>query len=191
MQRSRTALFSGDWLSKAPLEGGPAVALSLVAVAIPTLIRLTIFTEMNDFQCITFCPFVLATAVLAGSRFAIAVGVGSAAICDTLMGPRYMFHWDEPDLVGMSIFVAYSFLVIGFVHLVRRQCERSRGRKAIAEPSRGLVFSLEAGEAWASWHGTGAPVRLGAEEEVASMMEDFLAQLELGKKLESRCAQRA
>lgn len=189
MQRSDIARFSGEWLRKAPLEGGPALAFSLIAAAIPTLIRLTVFTGMNDFQCITFCPFVLATAIAAGWRFAIAVAIASAAVCNTLMGPPYIFHWEEPELVGMIIFLAYCSLVIVLVHLVRKQSERADERAA--DPSDGIVFSLEAGQAWASWRGTDAPVRLGTEKEVAVMMEDFLAQLELGKRLESRCARGA
>lgn len=190
MQRRHIAQFSDEWLSKAPLEGGRAFVFSLLAVAIPTLIRLTIFTGTNDFQCITFCPFVLATAIIAGSRLATAVAIGSAAICNALMGVHYAFHWDEPNLVGMAIFLAYSFLVIGLVHLVRKQCERSDEQETAADPSGGVVFSLEAGVAWASWRGSDAPVRLGAKEEVSLMMEDFLAQLELGKRLENRCARR-
>lgn len=188
MPRSDIAQFSGDWLRKAPLEGGPALAFSLIAVAIPTLIRLTVFTGMSDFQCITFCPFVLATAIAAGWRFAIAVAIASAAICNTLMGAPYTFRWDEPELVGMALFLAYCSLVIVLVHLVRKQSERHGG--STANPSGGVVFSLEAGEAWASWRGTDAPVRLGSKEEVAFMMQDFLAQLELGKRLENRCARR-
>lgn len=190
MQRSHIAQFSDEWLSKAPLEGGRAFAFSLLAVAIPTLIRLTIFTRTNDFQCITFCPFVLATAIIAGSRLASGVAIGSAAICNALMGVHYAFHWDEPNLVGMAIFLAYCFLVISLVHLVRKQSERSGGQETAAEPWGGVVFSLEAGVAWASWQGSDAPVQLGAKEEVALMMKDFLAQLELGKRLENRCTRR-
>ena len=47
----------------------------------------------------------------------------------------------------------------------------------------GIIFSLEKGEVWASWHGSGPPMRLGSQERVEAMMEDFLAQGELGKRL--------
>ena len=47
----------------------------------------------------------------------------------------------------------------------------------------GIVFSLEKGQAWASWYGQESHVQLGPQGEVAEMMEDFLAQLEVGKRL--------
>ena len=47
-----------------------------------------------------------------------------------------------------------------------------------------VVFSLEGGQAWASWYGSHSWVRLGPENEVAEMMRDFLAQRELAKRLE-------
>ena len=47
----------------------------------------------------------------------------------------------------------------------------------------GIVFSLEKGEVWASWYGHGAPVHLGSQRKVSEMMEDFLAQVEVGKRL--------
>lgn len=191
MQRSRIVRSSTDWLSTPPLRGGLAVAFALGAVAIPTAVRLAIFTGMNDYQCITFCPFVLAAAILVGSRLAAAVAIASAVICNSLMGLHYMLNLDEPDLVGMSIFLAYSFLVVACVHMMRKRSTQAFVAEPAAEPSTGIVFSLEAGEAWASWQGRDAPVRLGAEDEVAIMMEDFLAQLELGKKLENRSARRA
>jgi hypothetical protein len=57
---------------------------------------------------------------------------------------------------------------------------------ALQKPHRdsgGLVFSLEKGEVWASWYGQDVPVRLGSQRKVAEMMEDFLAQEQLGKRL--------
>lgn len=192
MQRSHLGRFSADWFSAPPLEGGLAVACSLAAVAIPALMRLAMFPGVNDYQCITFCPFVLATAIVAGSRLATIVAIANAAICNALMGAHYVLHLNGPSLVGSFIFLSYSFIVIGCVHLVRKRSARSpAGEAASVEPSGGIVFSLEAGEAWASWQGSHTPVRLGAEHEVASMMEDFLAQLELGKRLENRRAHRA
>lgn len=191
MQRSRIARFSNDWLSEPPLDGGAAVAFALAAIAIPASVRLAIFTGMNDYQCITFCPFVLASAVLLKTRFALGVAIGSALTCNLLMGAHYMLHSDEPDLLGSAIFLGYSLLVVGCMHLARKRSAQPREQEIAREAEGGIVFSLEAGEAWASWPGADAPVRLGAEKEVAFMMEDFLAQLELGRRLESRRARRA
>jgi len=46
-----------------------------------------------------------------------------------------------------------------------------------------VVFSSQSGYAWASWYGSHSWVRLGPKEEIAEMMKDFLAQLELGERL--------
>lgn len=51
------------------------------------------------------------------------------------------------------------------------------------QPIDSVVFSRESGVVWASWYDNRASVRLGDEEHVADMMADFLAQLELGKRL--------
>ena len=49
-----------------------------------------------------------------------------------------------------------------------------------------IVFSLEKGHVWVSWDGDDTPVHLGTEAEVVAMMEDFLAQVELGRRLNVR-----
>lgn len=48
----------------------------------------------------------------------------------------------------------------------------------------GVVFSVEDGQVWASWYGVDAPVRLGPCDQVVEMMEDFIAQVELGKSFD-------
>ena len=56
-------------------------------------------------------------------------------------------------------------------------------RSARDRTAKGIVFSLERGQVWASWEQQEDSVHLGSEEEVVPMMEDFLAQVALGKKL--------
>lgn len=51
-------------------------------------------------------------------------------------------------------------------------------------PEEAIIFSLQEGYVLASWPGTDASVRLGRHEVVAAMMEDFLAQDALGRRLE-------
>ena len=51
-------------------------------------------------------------------------------------------------------------------------------------PEEAIIFSLLDGYVLASWPGTDASVRLGRHEMVAAMMEDFLAQDALGRRLE-------
>ena len=50
-------------------------------------------------------------------------------------------------------------------------------------PEQEIIFSLLEGYVLVSWPGTDASVRLGRHEMVAAMMEDFLAQDALGKRL--------
>ena len=51
-------------------------------------------------------------------------------------------------------------------------------------PEEAIIFSLLDGYVLASWPGTDASVRLGRHKLVAAMMEDFLAQDALGRRLE-------
>ena len=51
-------------------------------------------------------------------------------------------------------------------------------------PEEAIIFSLNDGYVLASWPGSDASVRLGRHEMVAAMMEDFLAQDALGRRLE-------
>jgi hypothetical protein len=50
-------------------------------------------------------------------------------------------------------------------------------------PEQEIIFSERDGYVLASWPGTDASVRLGRREMVAAMMEDFLAQAALGRRL--------
>jgi hypothetical protein len=74
-------------------------------------------------------------------------------------------------------------MIIFLVHAVRKLMARRPLLGHSLDSPAGLIFSLDRGEAWASWYGSGASIRLGPQEEVAAMMEDFLAQLELGEHL--------
>ncbi len=46
-----------------------------------------------------------------------------------------------------------------------------------------LVFSLAEGFVWASWPGASGSVRLGTHDHVREMMQDFLAQSDVGERL--------
>ena len=56
------------------------------------------------------------------------------------------------------------------------------------EPEIGIIFSSRDGFVWASWPDTEGAVRLGRHEMVAAMMQDFLAQDDLGRRLAIRRA---
>jgi len=96
----------------------------------------------------------------------------------------YTFHFQRSDLEGVSIFLGYSAFAILVVCIFRMTAARSLRPADSQARASGIVFSLEDGQAWASWYGVDAPARLGSPDEVVPMMEDFPAQVELGKRLQ-------
>jgi hypothetical protein len=75
--------------------------------------------------------------------------------------------------------------MIGAVMVIRRVAAAML-RRDFDESAGDIVFSLQNDEVWASWYGAGPPMRLGSQNRVEIMMEDFLAQGELGKRLTQR-----
>ena len=100
------------------------------------------------------------------------------------MGTPYSFHLEWSEMVRLSTFLVYSVLVIVVVALFRMTAARSLRQAGAKGRMSGIVFSLDEGQAWASWYGVDAPVRLGPEDEVVHMMQNFIAQVELGKRLQ-------
>jgi hypothetical protein len=154
-----------------------------MAVALPTVIRLGMSAHMDTRACTIFCPFVLATSILCGWRYAIAMAAGSAIARNTIIGATYTFHFATSDIAALSTFLGFSAFAILVVQLFRITAARSLRQAGAEARASGIVFSLDSGQAWASWYGIDAPVRLGPEDEVVQMMEDFIAQAELGRQL--------
>ncbi len=169
-----------------PTITGPLAALTgLGALAIPTGILSLDHSLPAGACCTTYFPFVLLSAVLMRPAFASAVALGSTGLADALfMGPRGHLFESPMDSFGDMASLVSAALVIGVVYLFRRIIAESR-RQATESPS-GIIFSLDKGDALASWKGSGRPVRLGPHEEVEAMMQDFLAQLEVGRRLTRR-----
>jgi hypothetical protein len=167
-----------------PFSGPLAPILSVVALAAPTAILSLDHALPAGACCTTYFPFVLLSAVLLGPIYASAVAIGSAGLADALfMGPRYQILESPMDSFGDIASLVSSALIIGLVYLFRRLLAHHASRQASVHSSTGIIFSLEQGVAWASWTGVNTPVRLGPHEEVAEMMQDFLAQIDLGKRL--------
>ena len=166
-----------------PVITGPLAALAgLSALSIPTAILSLDHALPAGACCTTYFPFVLISAVLMRPAFALAVAVGSTGLADALfMGPRYQLFESPMDSLGDTASLISAALIIGLVYLFRKVLAESK-RQASASPS-GIIFSLEKGDALASWKGSGGPVRLGPHDEVEKMMQDFLAQLEVGRRL--------
>jgi hypothetical protein len=167
MRRKR---FFRSWLLAPPLSGKLAIAFSIVAVALPTLIRHALDGQGMEVDFVPYCPFVLVAAILMSWRYATFVALGSALTCDYLfMGPPSRLLETEIDWFAIGIFFFYCALVIGLVQIVRKMVETYPRRADPNEESSGII---------------------GPCDEVAEMMEDFLAQVELGKRLTAKVAVR-
>ena len=177
--------ISTNWLFAPPLKGRAAWAVTGAALAIPTFLRDTIPPHLMDQGCTTFIPFVLATSILCGWRFATLVALGSVVSCHFIMaGMPLDFHVSRAQVEGYGVFLASSALMIAIIRLFRAAASRSLRQAGAKGNEKGVVFSLDGGEAWASWYGVDAPVRLGPRDQVVNMMEDFIKQVELGKRFE-------
>jgi hypothetical protein len=165
------------------VSGYQAVWLGAVLIAIPTLIRAAVDGFVTGCEFSVYLPFVLVAAVLMEWRYAAIVALASVGLADYLFMHHAAFLSGPCDLYVVGVFLTVSTLIIGMV-----QCIRSRFAGIIStdrsEFAAGqVVFSLENNQAWAGWHGRRTMVPLGSKDDVAAMMEDFLAQLELADRL--------
>lgn len=166
------------------ITGGWALLCNLAAIAFPTLVRAAVDHAVSGIAFVPYFPCVLLAAIFLGWRHAAIVAVASAAIVDALfIGPPTALLGGPTDIFGVSVFLLASALTIGFVHAARSAIMELNRPRVDDSQFRGIVFSSEAGHAWASWYDRGTPVHLGPQDEVAAMMQDFLAQLDLGKRL--------
>jgi hypothetical protein len=164
-------------LSAPALGGWKALLLGILLVAIPTLVRLATEGTVTGCEFTPYLPFVLISAILLRSWQAGAVALASVAIMGGLfVGPPGPLFDAVCFASAAMIFLASSAAIIGIALLVRRTISalQKRGR----DSSGGVIFSLERGEVWASWHGQDLPVRLGSQKRVSEMMKDFLAHSE-------------
>jgi hypothetical protein len=164
-------------LSAPSITGAPAVAWTIAAVAVPTLIRAAVDGFVSGCELTIYLPFILAVAVLAGWKHATVAALASVLVAELLlMGPNHDFFIGACDAYSVSVLLFGSAALIGVV-------EAFRSAVAPRSPNGGIVFSRRDGQAWASWYDHPEPLQLGPEDEVAEMMEDFLKQVELGKRL--------
>jgi len=175
---------SHPWLMTPTVRGSQAVLYGAAAVILPTLIRASVIGIVPGCETTAYFPFILMSAIFLGWRYAVIVTLVSAAIIDALfIGSPNQILESASDYFGIGFFLTSSVMIIGFVYAIRRTIADRLVSDRRAEPGTGIIFSLEGGQAWASWNGTGSPVRLGPETEVAEMMQDFLAQVELARRL--------
>jgi len=174
------------WLHAPPATGRLALLCGIFAVALPTAIRAAIDGVVTGCEFTPYLPFILFSAILLRWWKAGAVALASVAIHGVMfVGPPSEFLVSQCFLSSAGIFLISSALMIGAVMVIRRVAAAML-RRDFDESAGGIVFSLQNDEVWASWYGAGPPMRLGSQNRVEIMMEDFLAQGELGKRLTQR-----
>lgn len=168
------------WLVATPIEGKNALIIALAAVGLPTLYRVSLDGLVTGIGYCPYLPFVLLSALLLGWRKAALVALASVAVVDLLfMGPRFQLVEGPTDMLGDLGFLVISALIISLVYAIRTAFDDLIGRTG----THGVFFSLEDGQAWASWPKAGFHLRLGPQDDVVAMMKDFVAQVEVGKRL--------
>ena len=170
-----------------PAKGRKALLYAILLVTIPTGFRLLVDPFVGGrLPFFTYMPFAILAGALLNWRAAALVSFAAWVTADLLfMTPRFEFNLGAAELIGFVVVAISATLIIALVEAVRTIVENSlRPAKpeGFAAP---VVFSLEQGDAWASWYGSHSWVRLGPDEEVAEMMRDFLAQRELARRMES------
>jgi hypothetical protein len=173
-----------QWLRSPLVTGWPAVLCVIVAVTAPTLVRLAVDGAITGCEFTPYLPFVLISAVLLRWWQAAAVSLLSIAIMGGVF--QGVHHFETPCFASAAgMFAASSAAMIGLAVLVR-QIVVALQKRGADETLGGIVFSLEKGQVWASWYGQGAPILLGSQRKVSEMMQDFLAQEELARRLSAK-----
>src|SRR5439155_21114899 len=153
----------------------------MIALTLPTIVRAAVNGAVTGCEFTPYLPFVFLCAVMLRWWQAGAVAVASVAILGGFLeGPSGHMLASPCFLPSAGIFLAASAGMIGLAVMVRQIIVRLQRPD---DSSGGIVFSLDKGEVWASWYGHGQPVRLGTRHTVANMMEDFLKQDQLAKRL--------
>ena len=172
-----------SWFLAPAITGQRAHFWSLVAVGLPTLIRAAVQGPVTGIPLEPYIPFVLLSAIALSWKHATAVALASALIGSIMfIEPRFVPFAGPTDWFAIATFLIAAAMIIKFVHSLKGVIVEAPGSPA-AKHRKGIVFSSECGDAWASWQGHRCTVRLGTKDEVAAMMEDYLAQCELGRKL--------
>lgn len=170
-------------LQTPPVIGWGAMLCGSLGIVVPTLVRAAVSGAVGGCEFTPYLPSVSICAILMRWWQAALVALASIATLGLLFdGSPAQFLRSPCFQSSAGMFVASSAAMIGIAVLIRSAIAAAQRREA-NDTSGGIVFSLERGDVWASWYGNAAPIRLGAQIKVAAMMEDFLKQVEIGKRL--------
>ncbi len=165
-----------------PLGGSQALLCATLALAVPTAVRAAVNGVVSGCEFTPYLPFVFVCAMVLRWWQAALVALASVLILgglfEGLPNHRVVLPCFE---TSAGMFLAVSAGLIGFATALRRMIA---GLQTPSEAAGGVIFSLEKGEVWASWYGHDYPLRLGSRRTVARMMDDFLKQEDLAKRLE-------
>jgi len=165
-------------------KGNLAFMWALLAVLVPTAIRLSVDGQVSGVAVTPYLPFIVLSAVTLAWWQAGLVALASALIGDALfIGVPNRILEGPSDLFAVGAFLVAAGLIIAVVQVVREMMADGHRGGINGEVTNGIIFSLRDGEAWASWKTDPWAVRLGPQEEVAAMMEDFLAQIKVAERL--------
>jgi hypothetical protein len=179
-------IFLKNWFVARPVTGFRAIPYSIIAVAFPTIIRIYVSNFVMGCDYSAYIPFVLLSAAFLGWKYAAVITIVDVIVLDALFLVLSHRHLGITcDVIAIVSFFATSAAIIAFVEWVRELVKRDHGLAPSDDRRRGIIFSLEAGEALASWPGSASRLRLGPQDEVAEMMADFLMQREVGRRLTS------
>lgn len=174
-----------QWVQAPPVTGWPALLCGVMAVTIPTAVRAGISGSVVGCEFTPYLPFVLISAIALGWYQAGLVAIASVAVLGGFFVGSTSPFMKPCFISGGVTFLAASSLIIGVAIGLRRVI--SGLQHGIGdEIAGGIVFSREKGKVWASWYGNGPPICLGSERRVGTMMEDYLAQVKLAKRLDGK-----
>jgi len=168
------------WVVATPVTGKRALIVAVAAVGLPTILRASLEGMVTATGFLPYFPFLLVAAVLVEWKVATIIMLAAAGVADWLfVGPHHPLFQEPSRIFGLAMFLASSVLIIALVHAIRSALHDLVGPTA----NDGVIFSLKDGQAWASWPTAGFHLRLGPQDHVRWMMNDFIAQVELSERL--------
>ena len=169
------------WLVLTPMTGRIALVCAISAVGLPTAVRAAIDGVVTGCEFTPYVPFVLVSAIVLRWWQAALVSLAAVAIMGGIFEGS-LLHPTPCFMPAAGTFLGTSAIMIGIASVLRRLVAPFLNT-VTDQPEGGIVFSLDKGHVWANWYGLATPVRLGTRNEVSYMMQDFLAQEELAKRL--------